>query len=165
MVEILEPKEAEPCERRQQLAASWAGRERQHEVLNRPSQCRGGSRGGATFDFVEIAKQAPVTQICEPREVKSGSVDLLHERGFGIHQAAWFEHATGFRNYANGVDDVFEDGLQDYSVERLALERQIMPVANILGIRRRNDVRLGELKVGRRVLRIHAGSVSGSTDN
>ena len=77
----------------------------------------------------EAAKQTPVADVREAREVEAAQVDLLHERRLRIDDAFGLEHAVDLVDAAPRIGDVLQHRLHDDGVHRAVGERQVVGVA------------------------------------
>jgi uncharacterized protein YndB with AHSA1/START domain/plasmid stability protein len=104
---------------------------------------KGADRKSSAF-FFECATSKPQSAETESREVIRAHVDGLHERNVGEEHAARLQHTMDFIDASLRAHDVFKDGLTDHEIERIGLERQVMPVSNEIAARTEVNVGLDD---------------------
>src|SRR5262249_27624966 len=63
-------------------------------------------------------------------EIVATFVNLLHKRCFRVNDPARLQHPVNLSDTPMRIYDMLENGLNDYTVERIILERNVMRVAD-----------------------------------
>jgi len=110
VVERLEKECGQTAEDLHQPSGDSRGGEAQQEVLVCPRQAIPGPQT-APLLILSIGGEAAVAQVTKPHEIISTAMNLLHERGLGVHEPLRPSTRMHLSNAAMGIDDMLEDGL------------------------------------------------------
>jgi glycosyltransferase involved in cell wall biosynthesis len=112
-VEVPQPEQQDTGE----AAGGLGPGEPAHEVVEAPQQLGAGAGHHAGVDLLEPAEEVAVPARGEAGEVVRAGVDVLEERGLGVHEAAVGQDPVDLGDDLPRVEDVLEYRLDDHGVD------------------------------------------------
>src|SRR5438309_1026741 len=92
-IKVLEPEQAQAAEHMREPAGAASVHEAQEKELAGPGQSHSRTANHSAAQVIEMAKEAPESEVSKAGKIITAMDHLLHKGGFGIDQSRRLEHA------------------------------------------------------------------------